>query len=82
MYVKFSTNYVRIIIVLIIITINTIKKYIIDIHHLQYVIIILQIITATIIIKKIARRRNYEAFTFTTPTTLKKLKRSPEVLAF
>ena len=28
------------------------KKYIIEIHHLQYVVIILQIITATIIRKK------------------------------
>ena len=52
MYVKFSNNHVRIIIVLIIITIHIMKKYIIDIHHLQNVVKILQIITATIIRKK------------------------------
>ena len=63
MYVKFSNNHVRMNIILIIITINIIKKYVIDIHHLQYVVIILQLITATIIIKKIARRRNHEEFT-------------------
>ena len=52
MYVKFSNNHVRIIIVLIIITINIKEKCIIDIHHLQYAVIILQLITATKIRKK------------------------------
>ena len=58
MYVKFSNNPVRIIIILIIITINIMtKKYIIDIHHLQYVVIILQIITATIMRKNRQKKK-------------------------
>ena len=57
MYVKFSNNHVRIIMVFIIITINIMKKYIIDIHHLQNVVIILQIITATIIRKNHQKKK-------------------------
>ena len=57
MYVQFSNNHVRIIIVLIIITINIMKQYIIDIHHLQYVVI-LQIITATIIRKNRQKKKS------------------------